>query len=234
MAMEDSSDGSETGSGNVSPGAAPEGTVEEVVLDHDNKIEYLHTMMLDQQKTLAALVKHLERPSSSPDSRDPAPWNLKDGTDEQRRKILAQLFDWIAWYNETYPGVEEQVIPPCWFRHRAVVQELVAVFVAWQAAYYGVEEPDDAPAYWHERILHPTIARFSADKAAGWGNCLSTHREPHPPDAGRADLKGFQAWLETPGPHEPPAPDVATSPLPLQDVHSGLGDQVENGPSLHQ
>ena len=55
MAMEDSSDAS----GNGSPGAEPEGTIEEVVLDHDNKIEYLHTMMQDQQKTLAALVKHL-------------------------------------------------------------------------------------------------------------------------------------------------------------------------------
>jgi len=193
MTVEDSSDGS----GNDSPGAEPEGTIEEVVLDHDNKLEYLHKMLLDQQKTLAALVKHLERPSSSPELQDPAPWNLKDGTQKQRRKILSQLFDWIGWYNEIYPGVEEHVIPPCWFRHSAVVQELVAVFVAWQAAYCGLEEPDDAPAYWHERILHPTITRLSSDKAAGWGNCIGSHREPHPPDAGEPDREEFQAWLTT-------------------------------------
>ncbi len=193
MAMEDSSDGS----GNGSPAAEPEGTIEEVVLDHDTKIEYLHTMMQDQQKTLAALVKHLERPSSSPEQQAPAPWNLKDGTEKQQRKILSQLFDWIGWYNKTYPGVEEHVIPPCWFRHSAVIQELLAVFVAWQAAYCGLEEPDDAPAYWHERILHPTIARLSSDKAAGWGNCLGDHREPHPPDAGEPDRKEFHAWLTT-------------------------------------
>ncbi|WP_175475529.1 hypothetical protein [Arthrobacter sp. UCD-GKA] len=195
MGTEDSSEGS----GNGSPAAEPEGTIEEVVLEHDAKIEYLHAMMQDQQKTLAALVKHLERPSSSPDQQDSAPWNLKDGSEKQRGKILGQLYDWIGWYNDTYPGVEEHVIPPCWFRHRAVVQELVAVFVAWQAAYCGLEEPDDAPAYWHERILHPTIARLSSDKAAGWGNCLGTHREPHPPDTGGADREAFQAWLATQG-----------------------------------
>lgn len=154
-------------------------------------------MMQDQQKTLGALVKHLERPSSSPDQQDPAPWNLKDGTETQRRKILEQLFDWIGWYNDTYPGVEEQVIPPCWFRHRAVVQELVAVFVAWQAANCGLEEPDDAPAYWHERILHPAIARLSGDKAAGWGNCLGSHREPHRAEIGYPTPAEFRAWLAT-------------------------------------
>lgn len=171
--------------------------MEEVVLDHDNKLEYLHTMMQEQQKTLAALVKHLERPSSSPDLQDPAPWNLKDGTQKQQGKILEQLYDWIGWYNETYPGVEEHVIPPCWFRHSAVVQELVAVFVAWQAAYCGLEDPDDAPAYWHERILHPAIARLSRDKAAGWGNCLGAHREPHPPKRAVPDGTDFHDWLAT-------------------------------------
>ncbi len=195
MDTEDSSDGSGTGSEDVSPGAEAKGTIEEVVLDHENKLEYLHTMMQDQQKTLAALVKHLERPNSSPDFQDPSPWNLKDGTEKQRRKILVQLDDWISWYNDNYPGVEEHVIPPCWFLHSAVVQELVAVFVAWQAAYCGLEEPDDAPAYWHERILHPTIARLSRDKSAGWGNCLGAHREPHPSETGEPDGPAFQAWL---------------------------------------
>lgn len=154
-------------------------------------------MLQDQQGTLAALVGHLERPDSSPDVQDPAPWNLKDGSERQRRKILAQLFDWIGWYNQTYPGVEEHVIPPCWFRHTAVVQELLAVFVAWQAAYCGLEDPDDAPAYWHERILHPVIARLSSDKAAGWGNCLGTHREAQHPQRAVPDHAEFRDWLAT-------------------------------------
>lgn len=99
--------------------------IEEVVLDHDNKLEYLLTMMQDQQKTLAALVKHLEQPNSSPDFQNPSPWNLKDGTERQRRKILGPLNDWISWYNDTYPGVAEHMIPLCWFHYRVVVQELV-------------------------------------------------------------------------------------------------------------
>lgn len=167
----------------------------QTVLDHDNKIEYLHTMLQDQQRTMAALVALLEQrgPSSAP--QQTAPWNLKDATPKQRRAILEQLFVWIDWYNENYPGVEEDVIPACWFRHSAVVHELVAVLVAWQAAYRSDEDPSDAPAYWHERILHPIITRLSRDKAAGWGNCLTAHREPHQPTNIGSEHDSFQAWL---------------------------------------
>lgn len=31
--------------------------------------------------------------------------------------------------------------------------KLTAVWIAWQAAYYGTSIPNRAPAYWHERIL---------------------------------------------------------------------------------
>lgn len=89
MGTDDSSDGS----GNGSPATESEGKIEQVVLDQDNKIEFLHAMMQDQQKTLAALVKHLERPGGSPGLPDPAPWNLKDGTEKQRSKIHSQLFE---------------------------------------------------------------------------------------------------------------------------------------------
>ncbi|MFJ6419031.1 hypothetical protein [Paeniglutamicibacter sp. NPDC091659] len=188
---------SSNASGNASSAAEPEGTLEEIVLEHDDKLEHLHATLQDQQKTLAALVKHLEQPGSSPAPQDPAPWNLGCATAAQRRHFLGQLSDWINWYNETYPGVEEHVIPPCWFHHSAVVQELVAMFVAWQAAYCGSDEPNDAPAYWHDRILHPTIKRLSGDKAAGWGNCLGAHREPRRPDTGRENHLEFREWLES-------------------------------------
>lgn len=192
MASDDSADSSPNGS----PLAESEVSVEEIVLEHDNKLNYLKNKLQEQQKALNSLLKLLEKPSTVFGARKPAAWNLKDGTPEQQRKILTELKDWIDWYNETYPGVEEHLIPPCWYQHSAVVQELLAVFVAWQAAYGDLKDPDDAPAYWHERILHPTIARLCIDKAAGWGNCIGIHREPHGVKAEKSDDAAFQAWLQ--------------------------------------
>lgn len=181
---------------NDSSATAPEDIIAETVLEHDNKLNYLHDKLAEQQKTLSGILKLLKAQTRSLSGQAPSPWNLKDGTGEQQRKILRQLQDWIDWYNQTYPGVEEHLIPPCWFRHPAVVQELLAVFVAWQAAYCGLVDPDDAPAYWHERILHPTIARLCVDKAAGWGNCLGAHREPHGVTVEDTDAEAFRSWLQ--------------------------------------
>lgn len=183
-------------SGREEPAAEPEDIIATTVLEHDNKLNYLHDQLAEQQKTLTGILKLLKAQSRSLSGQEPSPWNLKDGTGEQQRKILRQLKDWIDWYNQTYPGVEEHLIPPCWFRHPAVVQELLAVFVAWQAAYCGLVDPDDAPAYWHERILHPTIARLCVDKAAGWGNCLGAHREPHGVAVEDTDAAAFRSWLQ--------------------------------------
>lgn len=181
----------------------PESIIAETVLDHDNKLNYLRRMLHEQQSTLSGVLKLLENPARPLKDLPASPWNLKDGTPEQQRKILTQLLDWIGWYNETYPGVEEHLIPPCWYKHPAVVQELLAVFVAWQAAYCGLEDPDDAPAYWHERILHPTIARLCVDKAAGWGNCIGGHKESHPVGIQTTTPEEFQIWLSAFGASQP-------------------------------
>ena len=197
MSTDESADSSPTGS----PAPDSEVTIEEVVLEHDNKLNFLNHKLQEQQQALDGLFKLLEQPSATISSQKPAPWNLKDGTPQQQQKILTELNEWIDWYNKTYPGVEEHLIPPCWYKHGAVVQELLAVFVAWQAAYCGLVDPDDAPASWHERILHPTIARLCLDKAAGWGNCIGAHREPHGMAVAKIDSDDFHAWLQKLVPH---------------------------------
>ncbi|MGY2876384.1 hypothetical protein ACVW00_003574 [Marmoricola sp. URHA0025 HA25] len=51
-------------------------------------------------------------------------------------------------------------IPPCWSNHPEIVEELTALWLAWQAAY---EEPDPsltAAADWHDRWLPGVLHRI--------------------------------------------------------------------------
>lgn len=90
-------------SGREEPAAEPEDIIATTVLEHDNKLNYLHDQLAEQQKTLTGILKLLKAQSRSLSGQEPSPWNLKDGTGEQQRKILRQLKDWIDWYNcETF------------------------------------------------------------------------------------------------------------------------------------
>lgn len=89
---------------NDSSAAEPEDIIATTVLEHDNKLNYLHEQLAEQQKTLTGILKLLKAQTRSLSGQAPSPWNLKDGTGEQQRQILRQLQDWIDWYNQTYPG----------------------------------------------------------------------------------------------------------------------------------
>jgi len=160
--------------GSAPAGVSPDGelTPEVLLLEHDQQIRQLQTDVGQLIGAVADLLK-------SPPKEKPAPWNWKHLNGPAAAKLLTELRGWVDWYNDRYGVAVDSRIPGCWYRHGPVVEELTAVWIAWRAAYYGHQSPNDAPAYWHERILWPTIKRLK-DSTWAFKNCVSEHQDPRP------------------------------------------------------
>ena len=152
--------------------AAAVTSMEGLVLHHDADILQLKADVEGIAEIVAEIL-------SSPTKTQPAPWNWKELKAEDRVKLMKELGEWVTWINDRYGVTDSSRIPGCWYHHGPVVEELTAAWVAWKAAYYGHKNPVDAPAYWHERILWPTLARI---KSSSWGfsGCTTAHKDPRP------------------------------------------------------
>ncbi len=65
-----------------------------------------------------------------------------------------ELIDWVDELTDRY--ALDETIPPCWYTHGPMVEELHALHLAWLGAYTGRPDPADR-AVWHDlldRVLH--------------------------------------------------------------------------------
>ena len=163
-------------------------SVEELVLNHDADILQLKADV----EGIAGVVADI---LTTPTKTQPAPWNWKELNAQNRFKLLKELGEWVTWIIDRYGVTDSSRIPGCWYRHGPVVEELTAAWIAWKAAYYGHKNPIDAPAYWHERILWPTLARV---KGASWGfsGCTTAHKDPRPSTRPSID-PGFDDFVKS-------------------------------------
>jgi hypothetical protein len=76
----------------------------------------------------------------------------------QARQLWDELTDWTTWIRERYEL--DTKIPPCWYRHGPVVEELSALMVAWTDAYYRGDEYRDDLTAWHTQWFWPVIGRI--------------------------------------------------------------------------
>lgn len=93
----------------------------------------------------------------------------------QKKRLWVQLREWVDWANTTLCSNKWQHIRPCWFRHPAAVEELTALWAAWEAAYRtGDAEFTDAAAYFHDRF-HTVVHRLWDGE---FSECIRGHQEP--------------------------------------------------------
>lgn len=128
----------------------------------------------------ADMLSRLESLDSSagrpPDS--PAAWSWRSLGPEAAGELSEQLDAWVNWVRHRYPLAMK--IPPCWADHPEIIEELTALWLAWQAAY---EEPDPsltAAADWHDRWLPGVLHRMEHGPFSL--NCSSKH-QPRPATA---------------------------------------------------
>lgn len=95
----------------------------------------------------------------------------------EARGLWVRLREWVDWVNGRYFASSWESIRPCWFRHPAAVEELTALWAAWEAAYRATDDGDgfsDAALWWHEK-LHTVVHRLWDEQFA---ECKAGHQEP--------------------------------------------------------
>ncbi|WP_368867472.1 hypothetical protein [Rothia mucilaginosa] len=95
----------------------------------------------------------------------------------EARGLWVRLREWVDWVNARYFASSWESIRPCWFRHPAAVEELTALWAAWESAYRASDEGEgfsDAALWWHEK-LHAVVHRLWDEQFA---ECKAGHQDP--------------------------------------------------------
>ena len=121
-------------------------------------------------------------------TRGPLDWRTLPAPDAAT--AWGELRDWVGWLRSEF-GFDHRVVPPCWYRHRALVSVLSALHDHWLAAY----DPMGSlfgPGEWHRGLIQ--LEARLRDWASRTACSLGEHREDmataYPPDddAWRAHL----------------------------------------------
>jgi hypothetical protein len=105
---------------------------------------------------------------------------LRDLGPKAEEELRTQLTDWVGWLRSRYPLATE--IRPCWPEHPEIVEELTALWLAWQHAYADPDATLTAAADWHDRWLSGLLHRHRLEHGPLALNCSSEHA-PRPSSA---------------------------------------------------
>ncbi|MEN2739668.1 hypothetical protein ABCS02_17895 [Microbacterium sp. X-17] len=86
-------------------------------------------------------------------------------------EVWTDLREWVVWFTHRY-NLASRKIPPCWFKHGALVEELSALHTAWLVSYDSLDA-GYGPIGWHERLA------VAIPRLASWynGECHNGHTE---------------------------------------------------------
>ena len=130
--------------------------------------------------TFVGLVERIEGIESDAGSAAsiPTAWCWRDLGPRAGEELWDQLTDWVDWVRSRYPLARK--IPTCWVDHPEIVEELTALWLAWQAAYQDRNASLTAAADWHDRWLPGLLYRLEHGPFAV--DCTNEHR-PRPATA---------------------------------------------------
>src|SRR5665213_346514 len=101
----------------------------------------------------------------------PVCWKILDH-DAAAREWPA-MAEWVRWLATRYT-LAPRTIPPCWYRHGALVEELSALRTGWLAA-FAPDAPGNAPLDWHSALA---ASRSRLDATVSRGGCTKDdHRD---------------------------------------------------------
>lgn len=95
----------------------------------------------------------------------------------------SELRDWVGWFRSEL-AFDHRVVPPCWYRHPALVSLLSALRDHWQAAY---DESGSlvGPSDWHRALaqLEPRLREWASRTGCTAGAHRPDVTAPYPDDA---------------------------------------------------
>lgn len=87
--------------------------------------------------------------STTPDEEtavpEPITWRTL-GADEAM-DVWQRLDEWVRWWIKRY-GISSSTVPPCWYLHPRAVEELSALWTAWEL-WFDPLSPANGPLTWH-------------------------------------------------------------------------------------
>lgn len=75
----------------------------------------------------------------------------RDMPDDERPDAWDELRAFVEWIVTRYE-LTDNIIPACWYRHGALVEELSALRAAWDASFVVETDGGLGPIGWHERF----------------------------------------------------------------------------------
>ena len=103
----------------------------------------------------------------------PAAWSWRGLGELATKQLWDELTGWVDWLRSRYPLARK--VPPCWAEHSEVVEELSALWLAWQYAYEERDAPLTAASDWHDRWLPGVLHRLEHGPFAV--DCSDRHHE---------------------------------------------------------
>ena len=142
---------------------------------------------------LLARLEDLEAQTTTP-GRTPTSWCWRsigaNGADE----LWHLLTDWVTWIRGRHPLARK--IPPCWSDHPELVEELTALWLAWQHAYEDRDAPLTA-ADWHDRGYLASCTGSSTGPSPSTARTATNHAPPPPTSPSRRIANGDQPEQRT-------------------------------------
>jgi hypothetical protein len=100
------------------------------------------------------------------------PVNWRAVTTKDARARWEALREWVAWFRAEF-GFDHRVVPPCWYRHPALVNLLSAIRDHWLYAYDPMNTAV-AGADWHRALI--VLEQRLRDWASRTGCTVGAHR----------------------------------------------------------
>lgn len=109
---------------------------------------------------------------------------------ERAPEVWNDLGDWVDWFTNRY-RLPARKIPPCWYRHGALVEELSALHTAWLVSFDRLDA-GYGPIGFHERLA------VALPRLASWyaGECHDGHTELPHVGAGASDGREWSEWIK--------------------------------------
>jgi len=121
-------------------------------------VEALETDTTNALTDLMVRVEEAEDVASQPVAGSVSSWCWRYAGASAAESLWVELGDWVGWIRHRYPLARR--IPECWADHPEVVEELTALWLAWQAAYVERDAPLTGAAEWHDRWLPGVLHRL--------------------------------------------------------------------------
>ncbi|MAB81709.1 MAG: hypothetical protein CMH35_03740 [Microbacterium sp.] len=117
------------------------------------------------------LVEDATRLPVSPPSPQPSggATNWRTMQDQQARDEWQALRDWVEWVTTRY-DISASLIPDCWWKHGALVEELSALHCAHRVA-FNPTDSGNGPVTWHQHFAN-ALPRL---RSAYNGGCNAGH-----------------------------------------------------------